>query len=224
MFCSQTISVYIMIQQRISALSLQSILSREEDMEVLVLPPHSCDNLRAIIDFRPDIVITDETTCGLHSPSALAEIKRSGATRFLFLCAPCGDEAAEVVALGADGVISRTAPAELLAVAVRSLARGRAWFDENIWRDNLDPEQGAADSPEFMISRLSSREIEMLRLASEGFSNRQIAIAMNLSHEIIKCCMWLIVRKLRARGRIHAVSVARKSGMFSSSGFEDAPT
>jgi DNA-binding NarL/FixJ family response regulator len=214
MFCSQTISVYILMQQRISALGLQSVLAREKDMEVLVLKPDSGNHMQAIRNFCPDILITDAPTFCLQSNSALTKIIKSGTTKILFLCSASGDEAAEILALGADGLIARSARAELLAVAVRALARGRGWIDETIWRENL--QNGTSDiTLESVMSRLSSREKLVLRLAAEGFDNREIARALNLSYELIKCSMWLIIRKLRARGRVHAVSVARKCGMFS---------
>src|SRR5437773_2694550 len=116
MFFSQTISVYILMIQRISALGVQSVLSGEKDIEVLVLQPNCHMNLQAITDFRPDVVITDAATCSLQSAAALARIKKSGVTRFLFLHSRSDEEAAEILALGADGVIGRSAPAESLAV------------------------------------------------------------------------------------------------------------
>ena len=212
MFCSQIISVYILVRQKISALGLQSVLCREKDMEVVVLQPDSLTNLQAIVDFRPDIVITDSTTYNQQPVAVLDKIRRSQPTRFLFLCASAGREATEIMSLGADGVIASFSPAELLAAAVRSLAGGRMWIDENIWRGQLNVKDSENVSP---LSQLSYREIEVLKMVAEGFSNREIAEAMNLSHDMIRCYMRLIVRKLRARGRTHAVSLARECGVLS---------
>lgn len=215
MFCTPTISVYILMLRRLSALNLQSVLAREKDIEALVLKPDNLSNLEAIIRFSPDVVITDEATFSLLSADALRQIK-DGATRFLFL-SPAESDGGGVPSPEADGVISASSPAELLAVAIRSLAAGRSWVDETPLSSPAEQTTADSDSAtsEAGVARLSYREIEVLRLAAEGFNNREIARAMNLSHDIIKACMWLIFRKLRARGRVQAVSVARKCGMFS---------
>jgi DNA-binding NarL/FixJ family response regulator len=65
------------------------------------------------------------------------------------------------------------------------------------------------------VPALTKKETEVLRLAALGFSNQQIALSMELSLETINCYMWLIAKKLHARGRVHAVDVARQSGIFS---------
>ena len=225
MFCSQTISVYVLMRHRVLGLGVQNILSNEQDLEVLVLPPDYTTTLKSIADFRPDVVITDVETCSLQSATELESVKTSGSTKFLFLYNSGEREAAEILALGADGVIAKSANADLLTVAVRALASGKVWIDENIWTNNPaehvkavveDIENSTpSDEPVVASSRLSYREIEVLRLASEGYTNREIAKVLNLTHDTIKCCMWLIVRKLRARGRVHAVTVAKQCGIFS---------
>ncbi len=203
---------------------MQSILSNEQDLEVLVLPPDYTSTLKSISDFRPDVVITDVETCSLQSATELESVKASGSTKFLFLYNSAEREAAEILALGADGVIAKSANADLLNVAVRALASGKVWIDENIWSNPAQHVNAVVEDfenstpsgePVVASSRLSYREIEVLRLASEGYSNREIAKMLNLTHDTIKCCMWLIVRKLRARGRVHAVSVAKQCGIFS---------
>lgn len=124
MFYSQPISVYVLMRQRISALGVQSVLSNEKDMEVLVLTPNFVVDLRLVAHFRPDVVITDAHTCSRQSARALARIKESGATKFLFLCSSATDDSTDILTLAADGVIAKSSPAASLAAAVRSLVCG----------------------------------------------------------------------------------------------------
>lgn len=225
MNCNQTISVYVMMRQRISALGIQQVLSTEKDLEVIVLAPKYATDLRRVCDFRPDVVITDVDTCSRQPADAIQEIRESGSTKFLFVYSPSGDSTAVAVKLGADGLVSKSSPAGTLGAAVRSLAAGKVWIDESIWRHYLHTDKKSyadlADDEIAMpsicgeIPKLSPQELELLRLASQGLSNREIAQILEMSLDTINCYMWLITKKFRARGRIHALNIARQCGIFS---------
>jgi DNA-binding NarL/FixJ family response regulator len=228
---NQTISVFVLMKQRVSALTVQSILSSERDIEVIVLDK-KFSNLNQLFDFSPDIVITDMETCSRQPAKSFAALREKCNTRFLFLYAASHDSTSAAVRAGADGLISKSSPSHELAAAVRALADGKCWIDELIWRDYLKqgnrqktgedssiiPHEDLIPSREVMadsVPALTKKETEVLRLAALGFSNQQIALSMELSLETINCYMWLIAKKLHARGRVHAVDVARQSGIFS---------
>lgn len=225
------------MKQRVTALSVQSILSAESDMEVIVLDK-KCSNLDQLFNFAPDLVITDLETCSRQPAKSVAALRENGITRFLFLYAPTQDSTSAAIKLGADGLISKSSPSHELSLAVRALAEGKCWIDEVIWRDYLSAQGKAcsvndADRQEDdlklqndqtlndcvptmdPVPTLTKKETEVLRLAASGLSNQQIALKMESSLETINCYMWLIAKKLHARGRIQAVNVARQSGIFS---------
>lgn len=242
----QTISVFVLMKQRVSALTVQSLLSAENDMEVIVLD-QKCSNLSQLSDFAPEVVITDLETCSRQPAESIQALREKGVTRFLFLYKPSKDSTSAAISLGADGLISKSSPSHELSLAVRALASGKCWIDENIWRDYLKkqnqpsttasvsfvseltrelpvPQQEPVSSAsqitnaaqsEASIPCLTKREMEVLRLAALGWSNKQIALNMELSVETINCYMWLIAKKLHARGRIQAVDTARQSGIVS---------
>lgn len=218
----QTISVYVMIKQRISALGVQNILASEKDIEVIVLPPKYAGDLKRICDFRPDVVVTDVETCSRQSPDVIADIRKDGNTKFLFVYSPAADSTSSAVKMGADGLVAKSSPACALGAAVRSLASGRVWIDESIWRNflNMDHRTVAPVMEEPIIcdgytTKLSNNELEVLRLASQGLSNKEIAQTLEVSIDTVKCYIWLITKKLRARGRTHAINVAKQAGIFS---------
>ena len=61
-----------------------------------------------------------------------------------------------------------------------------------------------------LVEPLSSRELEVLRLASEGLSNQAIAGQLFLSVGTIKCHLHQINGKLAATSRFSAVARARE--------------
>ena len=60
----------------------------------------------------------------------------------------------------------------------------------------------------------SSREIEVLRLISEGLANREIGARLYLSEETVKSHVRHLLAKLQARSRAHAVAVGLRRGLI----------
>jgi DNA-binding CsgD family transcriptional regulator len=69
---------------------------------------------------------------------------------------------------------------------------------------------GDADEPG---STLSSREREVLALVAQGASNKEIAIALDLSVSTVKFHVAAITEKLGARSRVDAVAIAVRAGL-----------
>lgn len=63
-------------------------------------------------------------------------------------------------------------------------------------------------------SALTARELEVLHHLAAGYSNKQIAADLGVSEGTIKLHVNHIFRKLHARGRTHAISIAAKRGLI----------
>jgi DNA-binding NarL/FixJ family response regulator len=69
--------------------------------------------------------------------------------------------------------------------------------------------------PEAELERTPTpREIEVLRLVSEGLGNREIGDRLYLSEETVKSHVRHLLAKLRARSRAHAVAVGFRRGLL----------
>lgn len=71
------------------------------------------------------------------------------------------------------------------------------------------PEQAAAAREPLTI-----REIEVLRLISDGLFNREIAERLVLAEETVKSHIHHLLVKLGARSRAHAVAIGLRSGLI----------
>jgi DNA-binding NarL/FixJ family response regulator len=69
----------------------------------------------------------------------------------------------------------------------------------------------------------SGRELEVLELVSQGFSNKEIGTRLFLAEDTIKTHVVAVRRKLEARNRAHAVSIAYKRGLLSLRNSSHAP-
>ena len=76
-----------------------------------------------------------------------------------------------------------------------------------------DPADSPKDPPEEMIEPLSERELEVLLLIAEGFSNREIAGRLFLSPNTVKVHTRNIYSKLGVNNRTQAAAKARALGL-----------
>jgi DNA-binding NarL/FixJ family response regulator len=69
-----------------------------------------------------------------------------------------------------------------------------------------------------VLQPLSRRELEVLELISEGFSNKHIANKLWLSVETVKSHVSALLKKLGANSRAHAVAIALRDGLLAKEG------
>ena len=69
-------------------------------------------------------------------------------------------------------------------------------------------------APPEVGQELTTREIEVLQLISEGLTNREIAELLNLSVETVKTHLRHLLAKLRVRSRANAVAIGFRNGLI----------
>ena len=125
------------------------------------------------------------------------------------------------VAAGAVGHhLFTEANEEELALLMFSLERGDAPEDSRMARHILGVIAAAEKSrPRALVAepkgRLSPRELQVLRLISQGWSNRKIAGALHRSASTIDTQIKSIYRKLAVNSRTQAVREATRQGLLS---------
>ncbi|GAA1823890.1 response regulator transcription factor [Nesterenkonia flava] len=119
---------------------------------------------------------------------------------------------------GARGYLLKDVTVDQLARGVHTLAQGGTLIAPSITEGLLrairsgPPPVGAGDVP---IQPLTDRELEVLRLVAEGYSNRQIAGIVHLAEGTVKNHLSAILLKLGARDRTNAVLRALREGLLS---------
>jgi DNA-binding NarL/FixJ family response regulator len=65
-----------------------------------------------------------------------------------------------------------------------------------------------------VLRPLTQRELEVLELISQGYSNKQIANKLGLSGETVKSHVRALLKKLDTNSRAHAVAIALREGLL----------
>jgi len=116
---------------------------------------------------------------------------------------------------GAHGVVQHSAPPDRILEAIRRSRTEGRYVDPTL----AELATGVSAPPRSSSGRpLSRREDEVLRLIADGYSNQAIADQLVVSVETVRTHIKSMLRKLSARDRAHAVSLAFRNGLLTVDG------
>lgn len=178
--------------------------------------------LAVIEQERPDVVLLDLRMPRHDGLWTLRELRDRRHDVPVLVLTTFDDDTLVLDALraGARGYLLKDVTLEQLARGVRTLAEGGTLVAPSITGRLLEalrsgPVPSAAHSPaQAVIEPLSVREVEVLRLVAEGYSNREIAGALHLAEGTVKNHVSTLLVKLNARDRTNAVLRALHEGIL----------
>jgi len=109
----------------------------------------------------------------------------------------------DMIAAGAKGYVLKTGAATHVAEAIRAVAAGRTYFDENIPRRSSAP---AHNQP--VMDKLSEDEAAVVKRLADGQTNAEIAAALDLSLPVVERHRTAAMKKLKVRSRAELARVA----------------
>lgn len=100
--------------------------------------------------------------------------------------------------IGADGYTLKNTDKDQLIEVVKKVASGKKHFPEELMKENENPLKKIIDNPSDAIlkSQLTDREIEVLSLISQGFSNKEIGDKLFISHRTVDTHRTNLMKKL----------------------------
>ena len=183
--------------------ALAALLGLEHDFMVVAEAGDGDAAWRAVLDTKPDLLVTDIEMPGLTGLDLAQKIRDAGLDTRVVILTTFGRAGYLRRALdaGVRGYLLKDAPSVELAQALRLVHRGgRA----------IDPQLAVAAWGE--ADPLSERERAVLRLAGEGLSSAQIGERLALSSGTVRNYLSEAISKLGAANRIEAWRLARQQG------------
>ncbi len=125
-----------------------------------------------------------------------------------------------VLNLGARGFVSKSAPSLVLRKAIDTVLEGEIFLSDEMW-SIIDtrpraPAQGVSEpsAPAISDHLIGPRQLEVLELIAEGYSNKRISDVLNISENTVKTHIQFIFRQLGVSRRTACVSKARSLGLI----------
>jgi DNA-binding NarL/FixJ family response regulator len=188
----------------------------EEGFEILAEGGSAVEALELAGEHMPDLLLLDISMPGSGLAAARDVARRFPAIRIVMLTVSEADE--DVLAAleaGARGYVLKGVGARELVTLLRDVHSGGSYVSPALAARMLAAMQKAGrgvavDDP---IADLTKREEEILRLVSQGKSNKEVGRALDLQEKTVKHYMTNILQKLQVRNRVEAAVLARSRGL-----------
>ncbi len=129
-----------------------------------------------------------------------------------------------VLQAGANGYVLKNADAAEIADAVQAVYEGQSVLDPAVARKLMAQlTEPRLDAPTPEVEALSERELEVLRLAAKGYTNKAIGVELSISDRTVQGHLAKIYAKMGAASRTEAVMRAVSLGWIPSSLSESNP-
>ena len=164
-----------------------------------------------------DVILLDLEMPGMKGLEALAEFgrKRPDVPVIVLSSSEDARDVRQSLASGALGYVPKSASQQVLLSAIRLVLNGDLYVPPLILGDKpLQSALGIQGAKPERRSLLTERQIEILRLLSEGMPNKTIATTLDLSEKTVKVHITAIFRALNVANRTQAAVAGRKAGII----------
>ncbi|HET8522445.1 MAG TPA: response regulator transcription factor [Thermomicrobiales bacterium] len=210
------ISVLLVDDHPVVVEGLRKVLATAGDIDVTGEAHDAATALERTRTLQPDVILLDLRMPGASGIQVTRRLRDQGSRSVVIILTSYGDEAyvRQALEAGADGYLLKSTPPTELIAAIRSGARGRRQLSPELLDGVLADFGGMAREQTRRDSDLSDEDLEILRRAAEGATNREIGQGMGRSEIAIKKRLQVIFSKLGAVDRAHAVAESIRRGLI----------
>ena len=213
------ISIILGEDHLITRQGIRRLLEDERGLSVIGEASNGEEAVRMVDEMKPDVVIMDIAMPKLNGIEATRQIKVTNPrTGVLILSAYDDDEYVfALLKAGAAGYLLKSVSGDELVRAVKAIHKGEPVLDPVIAKKVMNyfmlPDKVATLGED--TDHLSKRELEIIKLAAKGLTNKDIADKLHLSYRTIEGHMRDVFNKLGVGSRTEAVLYGLKKGWFS---------
>lgn len=196
----------------------KELLERENDLEVVAEAGDGKTAVQLAARQRPDVVIMDFAMPKLNGIEATKQIKAIDSTIAILVLTAYDNEQYIFAFLeaGAAGYLLKDVHIDDLIKAVRAVHVGESILHPAVARKVIDrfSHHTATLDTESALDQLTKRELEVLKLAARGMSNREIALGLSISVRTVQTHLSHVFGKMGVGSRIEAVIRGFRRGWY----------
>ena len=226
---SEPIRIVLVDDQQLMREGIRTILSVQEDLEVVGQAADGAQALDVVRRTQPDVVCMDvemPVMDGLEATRQLTADPQVKARVLMLTTFDREDYLMAALNAGASGFLLKNSRPEHLVDGIRALAGGEALLSPAVTMAVIQRVVAAASNEAAVpsavmprtttpsaLSNLTDRENDVLRLLATGLSNEEIADQLFVSRATVKTHVSNVLSKLQLRDRVQAVAYAYRTGI-----------
>ena len=197
------IRIVIAEDQRMLLGALGSLLSLEDDMEVVGKASNGEEAVALAKKLEPDVCVMDIEMPGKTGLEAAEELKGLGCKVIILTTFARSGYFQRALKAGVSGYLLKDSPSEELASSIRSVMSGRRVYAPELMDDVYSEE-----------NPLTEREMEVLELVADGKNTKEIAGQLSITTGTVRNYISTILDKLQVTNRIEAITQSKEKGWF----------
>jgi two-component system, NarL family, response regulator LiaR len=210
---SRPVRIIIVEDDPLMQLGLKHAMSQYPNLEIIAQSEDGDAGVQLVLKLKPDVVIMDIGLPRLNGIVATQQIKAACPQIRILILTSHATERETILALanGADAYCIKGSQVTQIADAIAAIQKGGIYLDEKVRQVVNQLKAEPFDAPQF---ELSKREMEVLQLLVQGYSNGAIAEALFLSESTIKSHLRNIMGKFGVSDRVQVAVIALRSGLI----------
>lgn len=193
---------------------LKALLSDEDNYVIKGVAQNGRMAIEMLSVLKVDIVLMDIDMPEMNGIEAVKQIKKQMPDKKILMLT-MHDEKAMIkmmMEIGADGYLLKNSPKAELLKALESLSSNESYFSDEVTSVLLQSDPIKSNGK--MLAELTEREIEIIKLVSEGFSNKQIGEKLFISHRTVDTHRTNLMNKIEVHNVAGIVKFAIAHGLI----------
>ncbi len=212
-FDAQKVRIVVADDHSILRESLALLLGTQKDFEVQGAAANGQQALEMVQRFRPAVLVLDLFMPDFDGFEVLRTLDRHGnrVATVVLTGSESDTDYAQVVRLGARGLVMKGDDPQRLFDAIRTVAGGELAFSDELARQvvtSLASDNRTQVPQQASLQRLSDRERQIAYSVARGMKNRDIAAQLNISENTVKRHLQSIFGKTGSRDRLELAVLA----------------
>ena len=197
--------------------ALETILGAQSDLTVAATAANGAEAVEKARAHRIDVAVLDIRMPVLDGIAAATQIMELGPKVIMLTTFDDDTLVRAAIDAGVDGFLLKDAEPDVLAGAVRAVARGESVLAPGVTGRVMAWVRGSTGSIEAaaMLEGLTSRELEVLAEIGHGATNAEIARTLFIAETTVKTHVSSLLTKLGVRDRVALALTAQRAGLSS---------
>lgn len=208
------IKVLIADNHPIVRMGIRNVLSSVPDFDVIDDVATTSELFEKLDQVTPDVIILEMDIPEINGIGTLRKIKKEFPDIKVLIYSGQSEDvyALSTIRAGAFGYLSKTADVDYILSAVRKVSEGNM-FITNELAQRLAFDEGT-QKPRRFFRKLSSREVEVLKLLANGKRNKDVAEGLNLNEKTVSTYKARLMRKLNVDNLVDLLQQAKALELY----------